>query len=81
MPLDNSRMRRLPVIWVLASSAARPVAAKSRMHAGDEVDGLIDPQPCRQHGDVGDEAGVAHERGPLANGSRPEHLQLPFIGR
>jgi hypothetical protein len=37
------------------------------MNAGDEVDGLVDTQPARQHRDVGDETGVAHEVGALAH--------------
>ena len=58
----------------------RPVAAKSRMHAGDEIDGLIDAQPGGQHRDVGDEAGVMHQRGALAQRLATQHLQLPFVG-
>ena len=80
MPLDNSRMRRLPVISVFASNADGPVAAESRMHAGDEVDGLIDPQPAGQHRDVGNEAGIVHERGAFAKRLAAQHVEPPFIG-
>ena len=40
-----------------------PIAAESRVHSGDEIDRVIDPQPTRKHGDVGNEARVVHELG------------------
>src|SRR3546814_9423125 len=36
-------------------------AVEARVHAGDEVDGFADPDPARQHGDVGDEADIVHQ--------------------
>ena len=50
------------------------------MHAGDVVERLRDPHPARQHGDVGDEADVAHELVALRPGVAPEHLQLALVG-
>ena len=78
IPFDSSRMRRLPVICGLRQQRLRAVAAESRVHAGDEIDGLIDPQPGGQHGDIGDETGLAHQRGALAETVRgPAHVSWP----
>src|SRR6266852_7499888 len=49
------------------------------MHAGDVFERLRNPRPARQHGDIGNEADIAHEliaRGP---GVASEHVQLPLI--
>ena len=60
--------------------ALRLRAIESRMHAGDVVERLRDPHPARQHGDVGDEADVAHELIALGPGVAAEHLQLALVG-
>ena len=80
MPLDNSRMRRLPVISVLASSAV----ARSRRNRGctpaTKSMAWSTRSQAGQHRDVGDEAGVVHERGAFAKRFAAQHLQLPFVG-
>ena len=60
----------------LRQEALRLGAVEPRVHAGDVVERLRDPDPARQHGDVGDEADVAHEPIALGPGVAPEHLQL-----
>jgi hypothetical protein len=37
----------------LRQERERPLAAEPRVDAVDQIDGLIDPQPLRQHGDIG----------------------------
>ena len=64
----------------LREKAFRLRAIEARMHAGDVVERLRDPHPARQHGDVGDEADVAHELIALGPGIASEHLQLALIG-
>src|SRR5208282_777376 len=49
------------------------------MHAGDIVECLRDPDPARQHGNVGDEADIAHELIALRPGITPEHSQFSLI--
>src|SRR6266702_953841 len=53
---------------------------ESRMHAGEIVERLPNSQPARQHGDIGNEAGIAHELIALGPGVASEHLQFSLIG-
>ena len=50
------------------------------MHAGDVVERLRNPHPARQHGDIGDEADIAHELIALGPGIAAQHLQFSLIG-
>jgi hypothetical protein len=52
---------------------------ESRMDAGDVIERLRNPQPARQHGDIGDEADIAHELIALAPGITAEHFQFSLI--
>src|SRR5271165_1821861 len=49
------------------------------MHAGEVVERLGNPHPARQHGDVGDEADVAHQLVALGPGVAPEHPKVSLI--
>ena len=49
------------------------------MHAGDVIERLRNPHPPRQHGDVCDEADIAHELIALGPGVASEHLQFALI--
>ena len=61
----------------LGEQRERPVAAKSRMHAGDEIDRLFDPEPRRQHRDIGDETRLLHQRSAIAERFPAQHAELP----
>ena len=58
----------------------RPVAAKARMDAGDEIDGVVDAQPRRQHRDIGDETRIVHERRAFVKGLAAQHLKPTLVG-
>ena len=45
----------------LGQKTFRLRAIESRMHAGDVVEQLRNPDPARQHRDIGDERNIAHE--------------------
>src|SRR5713101_8553417 len=49
------------------------------MHAGDVVERLRNSYPARQHGDIGNEADIAHELIALGPGVAAENLQFPPI--
>src|SRR6266478_6693338 len=49
------------------------------MHAGNVVERLRNPHPARQHGDIGNEAGVAHELIALGPGVASEYSQFSLI--
>src|SRR5579864_275666 len=49
------------------------------MHAGHVVERLRNPHPARQHGDIGNEADIAHELIALGPGVASEHLQFSLI--
>src|SRR4029077_9930599 len=49
------------------------------MHAADVVEQLRNPYPARQHGDVGDEADVPHEKVAFGPRVAPEHLQFSLM--
>src|SRR5215471_15200358 len=54
-------------------------AIESWMHAGNVVEGLPDLYPARQHGDIGNEADIAHELIALVPGVATEHPQFALI--
>src|SRR5262249_49147151 len=54
-------------------------AIESRMHPGDIVERLRDPYPARQHGDIGNEADVAHELIAFVPGVASKHPQFSLI--
>src|ERR1022692_4877346 len=58
----------------------RAVSAKTRMHAGDEIDRLVYPQPCGKDGDVCNETGVLHQGGSITERLAPQHLELALVG-
>src|ERR1700758_3321590 len=49
------------------------------MHAGDVFERLRNPYPTRQHGDIRNEADVAHELIALSPGIASEHFQFSLI--
>src|ERR1700675_4886434 len=49
------------------------------MHARDIVERLRNPHPAREHGDIGNEAGVTHELIALGPWVAPEHPQFSLI--
>src|SRR4051812_29649261 len=51
------------------------------MHAGDIIQSLRNLYPAWEHGDIGDEADVAHKLIALAPGIAAEHVQLSLIRR
>ena len=63
----------------LRQKAFRLRAIESRMHAGDVIERLRNLDPARQHGDIGDEADIAHELIALGPGIASEHLQLSLV--
>ena len=48
------------------------------MHAGDEFDGLIHPQPAWKDRDIGDETCFAHQGGSIAEGLASENAERPL---
>ena len=79
MPFDNSLTLLARLDGGLRKKAFRLRAIESRMHAGDVVERLRNPYPARQHGDIGNEADIAHELIALGPGIASEHLQLSLI--
>ena len=65
----------------LREEAFRLRAIESRMHARDVVERLRDAHPARQHGDIGDEADVAHQLVALRPWVAPEYLELALVRR
>ncbi len=49
------------------------------MHAGDVVERLRNSYPAREHGDIGNEADIAHELIALGPGIPSEHFQFSLI--
>src|ERR1700722_18465391 len=49
------------------------------MHASDVIERLRNPDPARQHGDVGDEADIAHELIAFCPGVTAEHPQFSLV--
>src|SRR5260370_42432355 len=63
----------------LSKKTFRVRSVESRMHSGDIVERLRNPHPARQHGDIGDEADIAHEPIALGPGVASENLQFSLI--
>src|SRR5438445_5199278 len=57
----------------------RPV--ESRVDSGDIIERLRNPDPPRQHGDIGNEADIAHKLIALGPGIASEHLEFALILR
>jgi len=49
------------------------------LHPREVVESLPNPHPARQHGDIGNETGIAHELFALRPGVSSEHPQLTLI--
>ena len=79
MPFDNCLTLLVRLIVGLRQKTFRFRAIESRMHAGDVVEHLRNPHPARQHGDIGNEADIAHELVALGPGIASEHLQFSLI--
>ena len=73
MPFDNSLTLLVAPDGGLGQKTFRLGAIESRMHAGDVVERLRNPYPARQHGDIGNEADIAHELIALGPGVASEH--------
>ena len=80
MPLESSLTRLVRLIVVLARNASAAARSKARMHAGHVVERLRHPQPARQHGHVGDETDVAHQRVALRARVAAQHRELAVEG-
>ncbi len=84
MELGDHALRQLSDLaraldFRLREKTFRLRAIESRMHPGDIVEHLRNPHPARQHGDIGNEADIAHELIALGPGISPEHLQFSLI--
>src|SRR4029077_2506519 len=55
-------------------------AIESRVNALDVVERLRNPQPARQHGDIGDKTDIPHELIAFFPGISSQYLQLSLIG-
>ena len=80
MPFDNSRTLLGSSDGGLGEKAFCLGAIESRMHAGDVVERLRNPDPARQDGHIGNEGDVAHEPFALGPGIAAEHPELSLIG-
>ena len=56
MPFDNCRTLLVRLIVGLRQKTFRLRAIESRMHAGDVIEQLRNPDPARQHRDIGNES-------------------------
>ena len=54
-------------------------AIEARMHPGDIIEQLRDPDPARQNRDIGDERDFAHQFIALRPRVAPEHLQFSLV--
>ncbi len=84
MQLGHHALRQFPDFAGALDSGLREKtfrlrAIEARMHARDVIERLRNPHPARQHGDIGDEADIAHELIALGPGVASEHLQLALI--
>jgi hypothetical protein len=72
MPFDNAD-------GGLRKKTFRLHPIESWMHAGDVIKRLRNPQPTRQHCDVGNEADISHQQIALRPRVASQHLQLALI--
>src|ERR1700681_3567166 len=84
MQLRHHALRQFPDLagtpdGGLRKKAFRLRAVESRMHAREVVESLPNPDPARQHGEIGNETGIAHELFALRPGVSSEHPQLTLI--
>src|ERR1700751_3260071 len=84
MQLRHHALRQFPhfagaLDGCLGEKAFRLGAIESRVHALDVVERLRNPQPARQHGDIGDKTDIPHELIAFFPGIAPQYLQLSLI--
>src|ERR1700694_1922306 len=84
MQLGHHALRQFPHPATVPDGSLRQEtfrlrAIESRMYAGDVVECLRNPYPARQHGDIGNEADIAHELIALGPGVASEHPQFSLI--
>src|SRR6266436_2975107 len=84
MYLGHHALRQLPDLTGAADVGLRQKtfrlrAIESRMHAGNVIERLRNPHPAGQHGDIGNEAGVAHELIAFGPGIASEYSQFSLI--
>src|SRR6516165_5548661 len=65
----------------LPKKTLRLRAVESRMHSGEVVECLRNPDPACQHGDVSDEANIAHQLIALDPRVASDYLQFSLIRR
>ena len=80
MPLDNSLTLLARLMVVLARKLFRLGTIESRMHAGDIVERLGNPDPARQHGHIGNETDIAHEPFAIGPGVASQHFEFSLVG-
>src|SRR5437660_11315449 len=85
MQLSHHALRQFPhfagdLDGRLREKAFRLGAIESRVLALDVVERLRNPQPARQHGDIGDKTDIPHELIAFSPGIAPQYLQLSVIG-
>ena len=79
MPFDNCLHLARALDLGLRQKTFRLRAIESRMHAGDIIEQLRNPDPARQHGDIGNERDIAHELIARAPRVASEHFQFSLI--
>ena len=70
-----AHLARQPDVGARQESFAA-LAIEARVHAGDEVDGVRNLDPARQHRHVGDEADLLHELVALGARVETQHLEV-----
>ena len=79
MPFDNCLTLLVRLIVGLRQKTFRLRAIESRMHAGDVIEQLRNPDPARQHRDIGNERDIAHELFARAPRVATEHRQFSLV--